>query len=146
MSIDEPHDARLAAIAYFIRRGVDPVRHGGAGIRTFLNIAERWGLTDEEQMALLGIHELGIFEDWKVRVRGHDAVAIPVDVIVRIGGVLSIYGSLVTLFPEERAADWLRAPNPHKIFGGRTALAMMSSGELEHLDAVVGYLLGKIYG
>lgn len=44
MSIDEPNDARRAAWAYFMKRGVDPIRHGGAGMRTFLNIAELWSL------------------------------------------------------------------------------------------------------
>lgn len=115
-------------------------------MRTFLNIAELWNLSDEEQIDLLGVHDLAIFEDWKIRVRAHEALPIPVDVIVRIGCVLSIYGSLVTLFPEERTADWLRAPNSHKIFGDRTALAVMTSGELDDLDKVVGYLLGIIYG
>lgn len=146
MSTDEPNDARHRARAYFMKRGVDPVRHGGAGLRTFLNIAEVWGLTAEEQMALLGIHDRATFQDWSVRVRAHEAIAIPVDVIVRIGCVLSIYASLSALFPEDRAADWLRAPNAHQIFGGRTALAVMASGELDDLDAVVGYLRGKIYG
>lgn len=129
-----------------MKRGVDPIRHGGAGMRTFLNIAELWNLSDEEQMDLLGIHDLAFFEDWKVRVRAHEAVPIPVDVIVRIGCVLSIYASLVTLIPVERTADWLRAPNTHKIFGGRTVLAVMTSGELDDLDKAVGYLLEMIYG
>lgn len=146
MSTDEPNDPRLNARAYFIERGVDPVGHGGAGLRTFLNIANAWSLSSEEQMALLGIHDHAALEDWTVRVRAHEAIAIPVDVIVRIGCVLSIYGSLVTLFPEERAADWLRTPNAQQIFGGRTALAVMTSGALDDLDAVVGYLLGMIYG
>jgi len=146
MSTDDPNDARLKARAYFLKRGVDPVRHGGAGLRTFLNIAGMWCLSTEEQMALLGIHDPATFEDWKVRVRAHEAIAIPVDVIVRIGCVLSIYGSLATLFPEDRAAGWLRAPNAHKIFGGKTALALMTSGDLDDLDAVVEYLLGMIYG
>ena len=146
MSIDEPNDARLTAKAYFMKRGVDPVRHGGAGMRTFLNIADLWGLSDDEQLDLLGTDDPAIFEEWKVQVQAHEDVAIPVEVIVRIGCVLSIYGSLVTLFPEERTAGWLRAPNTHSIFGGRSALGVMTSGELQDLDAVVGYLLGKIYG
>ncbi|HJS12190.1 antitoxin Xre/MbcA/ParS toxin-binding domain-containing protein [Sphingopyxis sp.] len=146
MSIDEPNDPRLAAKAYFMKRGVDPIQHGGAGMRTFLNIAELWSLSDEEQLDLLGVHDLPTFEDWKIRVRAHEAVAIPIDMIVRIGCVLSIYGSLVTLFPEERAADWLREPNAHRIFAGKSALAVMTTGELGDLDKVVGYLLSKIYG
>ena len=85
MSTDEPNDARLKARAYFMRRGVDPVRHGGAGLRTFLNIADVWSLSTEEQMDLLGIHDLAAFEDWKVSVRAHETIAIPVYLIVSIG-------------------------------------------------------------
>jgi len=146
MSIDDQNDARLRARAYFMKRGVDPVRHGGAGLRTFLNIADAWSLSVEEQMDVLGIHDVATFENWTVRVRAHEAIAIPVDVIVRIGCVLSIYGSLMTLFPEERIIGWLRAPNAQKIFDGRSALAVMTGGDLDELDAVVGYLLGNIYG
>lgn len=146
MSADDPNDARLRARAYFMKQGVDPIRHGGASLRTFLNIAAAWSLTTEEQMNLLGIDELAAFEDWKVQVRAHDAIAIPVDVIVRIGCVLSIYGSLTMLFPEDRAADWLRAQNMHETFRGASALAVMMTGALEDLDAVVKYLRGKIYG
>ncbi len=129
-----------------MKRGVDPVKHGGAGLRTFVNIAAAWKLSAEEQMNLLGIHDLATFEDWKVRVQAYETIAIPVDVIVRIGCVLSIYGSLTTLFPEDRAADWLRAPNMQEIFGGASALTVMTSGALDDLDEVVRYLQGKIYG
>ena len=142
---DDPNDARLKARAYFVQRGVDPVGHGGAGLRTFLDIAKVWGLTAEEQMSLLGIHDRATLHDWTVRVRAHEAIAIPVDVIVRIGCVLSIYASLSALFPEDRAADWLRAPNAHQIFEGRSPLTVMTRGKLDDLDAVVGYLLGMIY-
>ena len=146
MSNDEANDAQLVARIYFMKRGVDPVKHGGAGLRTFINIAAAWSLSAEEQMNLLGIHDLATFEDWKVRVRAYESIAIPVDVIVRIGCVLSIYGSLTTLFPEDRAADWLRAPNMQEIFEGASALTVMTRGALDDLDAVVRYLLGKIYG
>lgn len=146
MSTDDPNDAQFRARAYFLKRGVDPVRHGGAGLRTFLNIAQAWNLSVQEQMDLLCIHGLATFEDLTARVRAHEAIAIPIDVIVRIGCVLSIYASLPALFPEERAAEWLRAPNADMLFSGRTALAVMTSGELDDLDAVVGYLQGKTYG
>lgn len=68
------------------------------------------------------------------------------EVIERIGCVLSIYGSLVTLFPEERTGDWLRAPNTNSVFGGSSAMLTMTGGNLNGLWKVVGYLLGQIYG
>ena len=97
-------------------------------------------------MALLGIQDVDVFNDWKVHVQAHEAVAIPMEVIERIGCVLSIYGSLVTLFPEERTGDWLRAPNTNSVFGGSSALSMMTSGIFNDLRKVVSYLLGQIYG
>ncbi|MBM0169530.1 MbcA/ParS/Xre antitoxin family protein [Altererythrobacter sp. C41] len=123
----------------------DPVLHGGAGLRTFLNIAEQWSLSNEEQMRVLGIHDPVTFADWKVRVRAHEAFAIPMDVIVRIGCVLSIYASLATLFPDEQATVWLRAPNTGSTFRRRTPLALITSGELEDLERVARYLLGRIH-
>jgi len=125
---------------------IDPDRHGPAGLRTFLNIAELWKLSGEEQMALLGVQDLAVFNDWAVRAQAHDAVAIPMVVMERIGCVLSIYGSLVTLFPEERTGDWLRAPNANPIFRGSCALTTMTSGDFDDLRNVVSYLLGEIYG
>jgi hypothetical protein len=145
MSTEEQDNAKIRARAYLIERGVDPVNHGGAGMRTFLNIAELWSLSDHEQMDLLDIEDPAVFEQWKVQVRSNEAIAIPVDVIVRIGCILSIYRSLLTLFSEERSADWLRAANTHPTFGGRSALAVMTTGELDDLDAVVRYLLGEIH-
>src|SRR3546814_15873826 len=126
MSIDCRYDAQLRARAYFIQRGVDPVRHGGAGLRTFLHIAGGWRLIIEEQMALLGVHDPAIFEDWTTRVQAHEAIAIPVDVIVRIGCELSIYGSLRALLPAERAAEWLRGREADRIVGGGTALSIVN--------------------
>lgn len=125
---------------------IDPVRYGPPSLRTFLNIAKLWKLSVEEQIALLDIQDLAVLNDWAVRVQAHDAVAIPIEVIERIGCILSIYGSLVTLFPEERTGAWLRAPNTHPLFGGRSALATMISGDFNDLRKVVSYLLGQIYG
>lgn len=125
---------------------LDPVRHGGAGLRTFLNIAELWSLSGEEQMRILGVHDRAIFEDWKVRVRAYEAIAIPTDVIERIGCVLSIYASLVRLVSHERSAAWIHGPNQGSIFGGGSALALMTSGAIEDLDRVARYLLRQGQG
>lgn len=125
---------------------IDPDRHGPPCFRTFLNISKSWKLSLEEQMALLAIHDPEVFNDWKALVQAHEAAAIPTEVIERIGRILSIYGSLVTLFPEERTSGWLRAPNTHPIFNGSSALAVMMRGDLKDLRKVASYLLGQIYG
>ena len=118
---------------------LDPVRHGGAGLRSFLNIAELWKLSRDEQMRILDVQDPAEFEDWSANVRAHEPIEIPMEVIVRIGCVLS-------LLPGERAAEWLRAPNTAAVFGGREALDVMTSGALQDLDSVARYLLGQIHG
>jgi hypothetical protein len=121
---------------------IEPSRHGPAGLRTFLNIAKLWDLSLQEQMALLGIHDTNVFTDWVDRALAQEAVTIPIENIERIGCILSIYGSLVTLFPEERTGAWLRAPNTNPLFGGSSALHIMTSGDFNDLRKVVRYLLG----
>ncbi len=95
---------------------------------------------------MLGIRDLAIFHAFERRVRAHEPVAIPMEIIQRIGCVLSIYGSLVTLLSEERTSAWLRSQNTHPLFGGKSALATMMTGEFDDLRKVVNYLLGQIYG
>jgi hypothetical protein len=55
---------------------IEPERHGPAGLRTFVNIAHLWNLGIEEQMALLGISERSIFDDWTARAQSHSPVTI----------------------------------------------------------------------
>ncbi|HEV2598903.1 MAG TPA: DUF2384 domain-containing protein [Sphingopyxis sp.] len=124
----------------------EPERHGPAGLRTFVNIARLWDLGVQEQMAMLGISEHSNFDDWIAHAQSHIPVTIPMEVIERIGYVLSIYGSLVTLSLEECSGDWLRAPNSSSTFNGSSALELMISGDFNDLRKVARYLLGQIYG
>lgn len=125
---------------------IDPMIHGPSGLRTFLNIAELWELHTEEQMVLLGIEDLATFSELTIRARAKDPVTVPMAMLERIGCVLSIYGSLVTLFPDGRTGYWLRLPNTNSTFGGKSALAKMTEGDLDDLRTVVRYLLAEIYG
>ena len=124
----------------------DPIRHGPAGLRTFLNIASHWQISQREQLQILGIGNAPQFERWKVQVQQHDDVELPLEVVVRIGCVLSIYASLVTLFDHERSGKWLRAPMIHREANGESALDYMVSGDLNKLKKVVSVLLGHIWG
>lgn len=124
----------------------DPISHGPAGMRTFLNIASHWRLSKHEQLKILGISNARLYERWKEEVQRHDDVELPMDVVVRIGCVLSIYASLVTLFDHERTEKWLRAPMIHREATGESALDYMVSGDINKLRKVVSILLGNIWG
>jgi hypothetical protein len=116
-------------------RGVSHL--GGAGLRAFANIAEAWGLSIAEQLALLGIASRSTFFKWR-RERNPK---LPRDTLERLSYLLGIYKSLQILLPDPAAADgWVRKPNNAALFGGRSALQRMLSGQVGDLYVVREYL------
>jgi hypothetical protein len=112
-------------------------RLGGPALRTFFRIAERWGLSNDEQMTLLGHPARSTFFKWKKDAEA----ALPRDTLERISYVLGIWKALQILLPDEKAADdWVRRSNDAPLFGGRSALARMLSGHVADLYVVRQYL------
>jgi hypothetical protein len=112
--------------------------HARAGLRAFYRIAELWNLNIAEQMTLLGLTSRSTFFKWKKS----PASASPArDTLERISYLLGIYKDLQILIPDAGAADaWIRRPNSAPIFGGRSALARMLSGNVSDLYIVRRYL------
>jgi hypothetical protein len=109
----------------------------GAGLRAFFRIADAWGLTVEDQMVLLGVQARSTFYLWKQ----NPPARLPRDVLERISYILGIYQALEILFPEPAIADaWIRQPNSAPLFGGRSALDRMRSGNVSDLYVVRQYL------
>jgi len=110
---------------------------GGAGLRAFANIAERWGLSVAEQLTLLGIASRSTYFKWR---REHEP-RLSQDTLERLSYLLGIYKALQILLPDARAADeWVRKPNTASPFGGRSALERMLSGQVADLYVVRQYL------
>lgn len=110
---------------------------GGAGLRAFFAIAERWQLRATEQRRLLGDPPESTFYKWK---RERDAL-LSRDVLERISYVLGIFKSLQILFPDALRADaWVRHANDAPTFGGQSALERMLSGNVADLYVVREYL------
>lgn len=123
----------------------NPMQTGAAGLRAFFNLAEAWELSIEEQTKILGLQDCSKLATWKTHVRTYKALSVPLDITMRVGSVLSIYSSLVTLLSHDRSAGWLRAPNSGSIFDGDSALNLMVGGTLEDLDSVARYLLSQLH-
>lgn len=110
---------------------------GGPGLRAFANIAEAWGLSVADQLKLLGIASRSTFFKW----RRETSPRLPRDTLERLSYVLGIYKSLQILLPDPKAADeWVRKPNHAPLFGGRSALERMLSGQVADLYVVREYL------
>jgi hypothetical protein len=107
----------------------------GPALRIFFRIADAWKLKEQEQMRILGLDSRSTFQTWK---RGAVA-AIPKDALERISYVMGIYKGLQILVPKT-ADDWVRKPNSSPIFGGRSALDRMASGNVSDLYVVRQYI------
>jgi hypothetical protein len=110
---------------------------GGAGLRAFAKIAELWHLSVAEQLALLGITSRSTYFKW----RKEPHPKLPRDTLERLSYLMGIYKALQLLLPNERAADeWIRRPNDAPLFGSKSALERMLSGNVADLYIVRQYL------
>jgi len=116
---------------------IEATAAGAAGLRAFVRIAELWHLSIAEQLTLLGLSSRSTFFKW----RKEPQVRLPRDTLERISYILGIYKALQLLLPDTRAADeWVRRPNESAVFGGRSALDRMLSGNVADLYIVRQYL------
>jgi hypothetical protein len=110
---------------------------GAAGLRAFTRIADLWHLSIAEQLTLLGLSSRSTYFKW----RKEPQVRLSRDTLERISYILGIYKALQLLLPDTRAADeWIRRPNEAPLFGGRSALDRMLSGNVADLYLVRQYL------
>lgn len=88
-------------------------------------------------MTLLGSPPKSTFYHWKLG----EKVRLPRDTLERISYVFGIYSALQVLLPRPEAADtWIKKPNSAPLFGGRSALDRMLSGQVGDLYLVRQYL------
>ncbi len=130
--MDHVMTARARPATALDRKGLS-----GPALRTFLRIAERWSLSVEEQIALLGLSARSTFFKWKK----DQNVVLPKDTLERISYIVGVYKDLQILLPDENAADaWVKRPNAAPPFSGRSALDQMMSGQVADLFLVRQYL------
>lgn len=119
---------------------VRPEDMAAAGLRAFARIAEAWGLSVDEQLALLGQPPRSTFYAWR---KHPDKASLPRDTLERLSNILGIWKSLQILLPDAAAADaWVRQPNTAAPFGGGSALQRMLAGNVSDLNLVRRYLDG----
>jgi uncharacterized protein (DUF2384 family) len=93
-----------------------------AELEAFFNIAERWRLSTDEQIALLGSPGRSTFFRWK-----KEGGTLPADTKERLSHLLTIWKSLrITFTIDERGEEWVRAPA--RYFDGASALDVMLEG------------------
>jgi Protein of unknown function (DUF2384) len=118
-------------------------RLSAPALRTFLAIADLWGLTEEQRRLALGYPSRSTYHSWCKQAREHGAFTLDVDVLTRISAVLGIHQGLGILFPTEQlGVQWLRTPHSAVVFGGRPPLDLVTSGSQDGLLSVRRFLDG----
>lgn len=120
-----------------VTTSVDTKKVSLPALRTLFRIADAWGLSNKEQMKLLGNPPRSTFYHWK---HGEN-VSLSQDALERLSYIFGIYSALQVLLPKPEAADgWIKKPNAAPLFGGRSALDRMLSGHVADLYIVRQYL------
>jgi hypothetical protein len=118
-------------------------RLSAPALRTFLAIADLWGLTEEQRLLVLGYPSRSTYHNWCRQAREHGAFTLDVDVLTRISAVFGIHQALGILFPQERlGVEWLRTPHTAVVFGGHRPLDLMTNGSQDGLLTVRRFLDG----
>lgn len=120
-----------------IHKEIDTRALSGPALRTFFRIAEAWKLGTDEQVKLLGEPARSTFFNWKKNRN----VELYRDTLERISYIVGIFKALQILLPDPAAADnWVHKKNTAPLFGGKTAIDRMLSGQVIDLFLVRQYL------
>lgn len=122
----------------------DPVnrrRLSAPGLRTFLRIADHWGLNEQQRLLILGYPYRSRYISWCKQVQQQKQITLNVDVLIRISAVLGIYRGLRVICADEpQAVEWLRTPHKAIVFGGRPPLDLVTCGTQDGLLTVRRFL------
>ena len=100
-----------------VRRKLSP-----GGLRTFVNIAEKWELTEAQARSLLGGVASSTYHAWKTNARGKQ---LDQDTLTRISLVIGIYKALNIYFNKPLADRWITLGNRGPMFAGISPLEYM---------------------
>jgi hypothetical protein len=119
------------------RRNWSSAELSGPALRTFFRIADAWKLSSGEARRILGDPPRSTFFLWKRAGEGQ----LSRDTLERVSYVLGIYKALQILLPQQDAADaWIRKANAAPLFGGKSALDRMLTGNVADLYVVRQYV------
>ena len=116
-------------------------RLSAPGLRSFLAIADLWGLNETERRLILGFPSRSTYQSWVKTAREHQDLTLDVDVLTRISVVLGIHQALGVLNPTEQAGiAWLRGAHAAPVFGGRPPMDLVTGGTQDGLMTVRRFL------
>lgn len=97
-------------------------------------ILEKWQCNTDEQLRLLGISSRSTLNKYKESKGG---IRLSADIQERMSYILDIHKCLRLLFTaDDSIYGWVRKPNSHPFFAGRSAMDVMNGGRVADLYEV----------
>ena len=116
-------------------------RLSAPAFRTFVAIADRWGLSEEQRRIVLGMPPRSTYHHWAKLAREQGAFTLDVDVLIRISAVFGIHQALgILMNSEAEGVAWLKQPHDAPLFGGQPPPALVTSGTQDGLMAARRFL------
>lgn len=119
----------------------DRTRLSPVALRAFRALADRWGLSNGEAAALLGVSE----STWDRAKKGTWDQALSQDQLTRASAAIGIYKGLHLLLADSMADRWPKLANSGPIFQQRSPVEAMIDGGIptmldtrQYVDAVRG--------
>jgi hypothetical protein len=95
------------------------------------NILEKWSCSQAEQMKLLGIISRSTLAKYKTKP---ETAKVSPDLMERMSYIFNIHKCLRILFDaDDSTYGWVRKPNSHPFFAGRSAMDIMMQGRIQDL-------------
>lgn len=142
-------ESRGSASQHFKTIAPDEVPHA---LRWFddQRLENHWCLTLEEQMALLGIVSLSLYDDWFAQIASGGVPALSDDVMRRLSVLVGIHKSLTLLTPNNRpeyAVRWFLTPNTSATCSGQSIKEyLLENNTLDGYRDMEAYLVDTVIG
>jgi hypothetical protein len=115
-------------------------RLSSVALKAYLNLTERWGLSNTDSAALLGVSG----STWD-RIKGGKRPTLNQDQLTRISAAVGTYKGLHLLFADEMSDRWPSLENTGPLFRQQTPIVAMINGGIpkmlevrQYIDAVRG--------
>ena len=110
-------------------------KQGQTALKAVLNILEKWECSKAEKKALLGIDADSTFFKYQ---KDPSTAKVSRDTMERLSYLLNIHSALRILFSaKESVYGWVRQPNNHPFYQGRSAMDVMTQGRVVDLYEVM---------
>jgi hypothetical protein len=111
-------------------------RLSGTALKAYVRLAEKWGLSNAEAAALLGVS----LSTWERTKRGGRAEPLSQDQLTRVSALVGTFKGLHLLFADSMADRWPQLPNKGPLFGSKRPIDAMIEGGIPRMLEVRRYI------